>query len=162
MKKLVLLVALAVALAGAGIAAAGGGHAHDKAKAADAESCLAEKAERMARHGWLGLETDKASGGGYAVSAVAAGSPAEAAGFRTGDVLVAINGVRFAEENQEQVKKVKAGLAVGSEVAYTVVRGGSERRLTATLAPVPREVLARWLGEDVLDHHVTVRVADAQ
>ena len=91
MKKIVLLLAVAVVLT-AGVAFAG----DHGAKSASAESCLAEKANKMARHGWLGLETEKAAGGGYAVTAVVAGSPAEAAGFRSGDVLLALNGIRFA------------------------------------------------------------------
>jgi S1-C subfamily serine protease len=159
MKKLVLLLALAVVLATAGAVSAGGGHGE---KHASADSCLAEKAARMAKHGWLGLETDKAAAGGYTVTAVHPGSPAEAAGFRAGDVLVAVNGVRFAEADKEAVKKAKAGLGVGSQVSYTVARDGGERQIQATLAPVPREVLARWLGEDVLDHHVSVQLADTQ
>jgi serine protease Do len=158
MKKLILLLAVAIVFAGAGVVYAGGAHG----KAASAESCLAEKAAKIAKHGWLGVETEKAAGGGYTVAAVHAGSPAEAAGFRAGDVLVALNGVRFAEENRDAIKKTKAGLGVGSEVSYTVVRDGRERQIAATLAPVPREVLARWLGEDVLDHHVTVQLADTQ
>lgn len=158
MKKLILLAAVAVVLAGAGIAHAGGAHG----KAANAESCLAEKAAKMAGKGWLGVETEKAAGGGYTVAAVHPGSPAEAAGIRAGDVLVALNGIRFAEENHDALKKAKAGLGVGSEVSYTVARDGGERQLSATLAPVPREVLARWLGEDVLDHHVSVQLADTQ
>lgn len=157
MKKLVLLLALVVVLATAGAVSAGSGHGE---KHASAESCLAEKAAQMAKHGWLGLETEKAAGGGWAVAAVHPGSPAEAAGFRAGDVLLALNGVRLAEDNKEAVKKVKAGLAVGSRVTYTVARDGGERQLQATLAPVPREVLAQWLGEDVLDHHVSVQLAD--
>lgn len=159
MKKLVLLLALAVVLATAGAVSAGGGHGE---KHASADSCLAEKAARMAKNGWLGLETEKAAAGGYAVIAVHPGSPAEAAGFRAGDVLVAVNGARLADDNKEAVKKAKAGLGVGSRVSYTVVRDGGERQIEATLAPVPREVLARWLGEDVLDHHVSVQLADAQ
>jgi serine protease Do len=156
MKKIVLLLAVAVVLTAAGAVYAG----DHGAKSASAESCLAEKANKMARHGWLGVETEKAASGGYAVTAVAAGSPAEAAGFRAGDVLLALNGIRFAEENGEALKKAKAGLGVGSQVRYTVARNGGEQQLSATLAPVPREVLARWLGEDVLDHHVTVQLAD--
>lgn len=158
MKKPFLLLVVAVVLAAAGVATAGGAHG----KAASADSCLAEKAAQMAKHGWLGIETEKAAAGGYTVTAVHPGSPAAAAGFRTGDVLVALGGVRFAEDNKEAIKKVKAGLAVGSEVSYTVARNGREQQLSATLAPVPREVLARWLGEDVLDHHVTVQLADTQ
>ena len=160
MKKIALFLVLAavVSVAVAGVASAG----DHGAKAASAEACLTEKAAKMARHGWLGIETEKAAAGGHTITVVHAGSPAEAAGFRPGDVLVALGGVRFAEENRDALKKVKAGFAVGSQVTYTVARGGNERQISATLAPVPREVLARWLGEDVLDHHVPERLADAQ
>jgi hypothetical protein len=41
-----------------------------------------------------------------------------------------------------------------------VARTGGVQPLSATLAPVPRVVLARWLGVYVLDHHVTVQLAD--
>ena len=41
----------------------------------------------------------------------------------------------------------KAGIGVGSQVTYTVARAGSEQRLSATLAPVPEQVLAQWMAE---------------
>lgn len=36
-------------------------------------------------------------------------------------------------------------------VAVAVVRAGSEREIRATLAEVPRDVLAAWMGEDAPD-----------
>jgi hypothetical protein len=44
-------------------------------------------------------------------------------------------------------------------VTYTVARAGREQSLEATLAEVPRDVLAKWLGEHVLDHHAPTAVA---
>jgi S1-C subfamily serine protease len=81
------------------------------------------------------------------VTGVAAGSPAESAGFRKGDVLVAFNGIALTEANQEALKKAKTGLSVGSRVTYTVSRAGARSQITATLAEVPREVLAQWEKE---------------
>jgi S1-C subfamily serine protease len=158
MRKLFVTLALVVVVAAATAALAGD---HAKAAGGDAEACLSAKAARMAQHGWLGLETEKAATG-YRVTSVYEGSPAAKAGFRAGDVLVALNGVRLAEDNAAAVKAEKVKLAVGSPVAYTVRRDGGERQLTATLGEVPREVMARWLGEDVLDHHLSTQVADSQ
>jgi len=149
-----LLSALALVVLVAGVAYAGGGHGESHASA---ESCLSAKAAKIARHGWLGVETEKAAGG-YAITKVYPDSPAAKAGFRAGDVLLAVNGARFADE--KAVKAEKAKLRVGSAVAYTVARAGSEQTIQATLAEVPRQVMAQWLGEDVLDHHVETRVAE--
>ena len=113
-------------------------------------------AEKMAKKGWLGLKTEKAANGSYAVSEVTSGSPAAQAGFRVGDVLVALEGVALGEQNKEQLGQIKQGFAPGKRVTYTVSRAGSEQRLTATLGRVPREVLAQWLGDHVLEHTPTV------
>ncbi|GMU64937.1 MAG: hypothetical protein AMXMBFR36_12110 [Acidobacteriota bacterium] len=149
MKRTLLpaVAAAVVLLAGASAALAGG----DKCAAQHTQADYQKMADKLAKKGWLGIETEKTAAG-YAVSSVAAGSPAERAGFRVGDVLLGINGVRFGEENKEAVAKVKSTLAPGSTVAYTVQRAGAERTVNATLGEVPRDVLAQWLGEHVLEH----------
>lgn len=156
MKRNLLSAAVAAAvvlLAGSTTATAGG----DKCAAQHTQADYQKMADKLAKKGWLGIETEKTAAG-YAVSSVAAGSPAERAGFRVGDVLLGLNGVRFGDENKEAIAKVKSTLAPGSAVAYTIQRAGSERTVHATLGEVPREVLAQWLGEHVLDH-TTVAVA---
>jgi S1-C subfamily serine protease len=149
---LVAAAAAVALLSGATVAFAGGAKCAEQHAQADYQ----KMAEKMAAKGWLGLETESAAGGGYAVKAIAAGSPAEKAGFRVGDVLVALNGVKLGEENRDAVYKVKSTLGPGKQVSYTVKRAGAEQTVSATLAPVPREVLAEWLGEHVLDHTSTV------
>ena len=137
MKKTVSLLALALMLALVPAVFAGG------------EQCAREhaaKKAKLAAHGWLGIETEKTADGAYAVKSVAPGSPAAQAGFRAGDVLVAVNGASF--QDKEKVKAAKANLKVGSQVTYTVARSGAQQQLTATLAPVPEEVLAKWMAEE--------------
>jgi predicted metalloprotease with PDZ domain len=137
MKRTVPLLVLALILALSSLALAGGEKcAHDAAHKA--------KAAKMAAHGWLGIKTDAAR----RVTAVAPNSPAYKAGFQEGDVLVALNGVALTEANKDAVYKAKAECAVGKTVAYTIRRDGAEKVLTATLAPVPDEVLAEWMKED--------------
>lgn len=137
MKKMVSLLALALMVTLAPAVFAGG------------EKCAHEhaaKKAKMAAHGWLGLDTEKTADGAYAVKAVDPGSPAAQAGFRAGDVLVAFNGIPLTDK--EKVKAAKANVAVGSQVTYTVARNGARQQLTATLAPVPEEVLAKWMAEE--------------
>jgi C-terminal processing protease CtpA/Prc len=156
--KILTAAAAAVALLfGASLASAGG----EKCAEQHAQADYQKMAEKWAAKGWLGIETDKNAQGGYTVTSVVAGSPAEKAGFRAGDVLVALNGVALTEANKEAVKKAKSSLGVGKQVTYTVARAGSERTLSATLGTVPRDVLAQWLGEHVLDNHTSIVVAQA-
>ena len=109
-----------------------------------------EVADALIRDGrvnraWIGLEvqpllsSSKAARGAL-VGGTIDGSPAAAAGFQSGDVLVKIAGrdvlVRFAEEvpifNQLVMR-----LAVGKPVEATVLRNGAEKTLTVT--PTARE-----------------------
>ena len=142
------IVAVAVAFAGATIAFAGG----DQCAEQHTQASYEQMAKKYAAKGYLGIETEKVAEGRYAVSKVAAGSPAEKAGFQKGDVLIALNGARFGDANKDAVMKAKATLAPGKAATYTVARAGAERQLTATLSAVPREILAQWVGEHVIEH----------
>ena len=115
--------------------------------------------QKLASSGWLGVEMAKSEGGKATVKGVKPGSPAEAAGFQVGDVLVAINGVEISEANQAALKAAKKSLVAGSEGRYTVVRQGAKKTLTARLVAPPREVLAQWIGEHMIEDHVESKVA---
>jgi predicted metalloprotease with PDZ domain len=131
-----LLLALILVLSSAALA---GGE-----KCAREAAAHKEKAAKMAAHGWLGLKSDDE----HRVTAVVPGSPAAQAGFRAGDVLVAYNGIALTDTNKEALMKAKGDCAVGKAVSYTIRRDGAERTLSATLAPVPKEVLAEWMKEE--------------
>ncbi len=124
-----------------------------------AGDCAKGMCEKLAHAGWLGIETDKNEKGVVTVKAVTAGSPAVAAGFQPGDVLVAINGVEISDANKEALKAAKKALVAGSEGRYTVLRQGAKKNLTAQLVAPPRAVLAQWIGEHMLSDHVGTQVA---
>jgi C-terminal processing protease CtpA/Prc len=145
MKRTVTLLVLAFVLVLSSAAFAGGEKCAHDAKAAAAHH---DRKAELAAHGWLGLKTAKEAAGGYRVTAVTEGSPAAQAGFRTGDVLLTLNGVALSDANHEAVHKAKGECAVGKQVTYKVRRDGAEKTLTATLAPVPDAVLAEWMKED--------------
>ena len=148
MYRTIAFLVIALVAVFADRAVAGGKDCAEKDKAAAAAATADQKAAEIAARGWLGLETTKDEAGTVAVKAVEAESPAEAAGFRAGDVLVAMNGIALTAENKEALKKVKSGFAVGRQVTYTVRRGAETRQIAATLAPVPAEVLARWMAKE--------------
>ncbi|WP_049621559.1 Do family serine endopeptidase [Frateuria defendens] len=74
-----------------------------------------------------------ASTSGAVVTRVTAGSPADVADLRTGDVVTAVNGrpVRGAQD----LRNAEGLLPVGSAVKLTVQREGKTREVGATLAP---------------------------
>ena len=148
MKRALSLLVLALSLTTASAAFAGGEKCAHDAKVAAAK---AKKAELVA-HGWLGIKTDKDAAGAYRVTAVTPNSPAAQAGFRSGDVLLALNGAPYSDK--EAVHKAKKDCAVGKQVTYKIRRDGAEKTLTATLAPVPDEVLAQWMEEDARSSQV--------
>ncbi len=40
----------------------------------------------------------------------------------------------------------------GQEITYTITRDGSNREVNLTLAPMPADVLAKWIGQHMMDH----------
>ena len=145
MKRTVTLLVLSSVLAMAPAVFAGEG----KECSHQGKAAHSAKVAEMKSRGYLGFETKKDEASGtWTVAKVAPGSPAEQAGFRAGDVLVAMNGVAVRSDNKEALKKAKANLAVGKQVTYTVARNGRNQDLTATLSPVPEAVLAQWIAEE--------------
>jgi len=82
--------------------------------------------------GSLGLSGVK----GALVSAVSDGGPADKAGVRRGDVIVAIDGQAVKDSNS--LRNMVSRLKPGSTVALTLFRGGQERQVAARLAEMPR------------------------
>jgi len=127
-----------------------------------AQDCLNEMAASLKTSGWIGLEIDKSDDGVLTVKRVVADSPAESAGFKSGDVLVALNGIKYEDKNKDALMAAKKSMAPGKQVAYTVSRDGQEKTITATLAPMPSEVLAQWIGHHMLDHVDATAIAQGK
>jgi C-terminal processing protease CtpA/Prc len=155
-KKLVLPVAFSLL---AGAAFAGGAECHkDKAsetahKASkckvSGEDCKKAMAEAKTR-GWMGIELDEAEH--LTVTKVVGDSPAQAAGFQTGDVLLALNGVTLNEANKDKVKAIRKDLKPGDKVTYTIQRGDANERISVTLGTMPDSVYQAWTQEHMKEH----------
>jgi len=160
MKRLAKVALPVAALLLAGSAFAGGkgcekaegtkNVAHAKCTAA-AEECRKMMAESRSR-GWIGLKIDQSEDGVLTVLSVHAGSPAQAAGFEAGDVLVAMNGIALDEGNHGKLEAAKSGLRIGDTVTYTIRRAGAERSIAARLAPMPDEVYTAMVDEHMKEH----------
>jgi len=115
------------------------------------------KAHGSVKRSWLGLDTQptfkhEKDPRGIMVSGVLADSPAEAAGFQAGDVLLKLNGQATDVRYDEQVPNfmgIVTGLPIGKKVDAVVLRGGKEVKLQVAaiergeLSPKQRE-LKQW------------------
>ncbi|HYV85686.1 MAG TPA: PDZ domain-containing protein [Patescibacteria group bacterium] len=124
------------------------------------QDCLDHMAAKMKNSGWVGIEMDQdETTGALTILKVVPGSPAESAGLQPGDLLFALNGVEINDKNEEALSKARKDWKPGQTVNYTVKRGGGSKDISLTLAPMPADVLARFVGEHMLEHASTAVAA---
>ena len=147
MKRYAALLALALVAALAIPALAGG-----QGKCTyDTQTCLNKMAASAKDYGWAGLKTEKNEQGMYTlIVGVDPGSPAEKAGVKAGDVLIALNGIDLNEKNMDALKKVenKPGLTMN----YKIRRGESVQQFAVVLVAMPEEAWAQRVGVHMLEH----------
>lgn len=114
------------------------------------QECLDYMANKMKDSGWVGVELDDSDPAAWPVTRVIEDSPAEAAGIQVGDVLVAINGIPMSE--RERMAEAREAWKPGSDVTWTMTRGTSPRDLQITLGRMPADVLAKFIGQHMLEH----------
>ncbi|MGH2570522.1 MAG: PDZ domain-containing protein [bacterium] len=128
------------------------------------QECLDYMATKLKTAGWVGVELDHPGGEEYGpmtVTRVVEGSPAEAAGIQAGDLLIAMNGIEFGEGHEEKLQAERATWKPGSSVTWTMQRDGADRNLAITLAPMPADILAAYIGKHMLEH-ASAELAKAQ
>lgn len=155
---LTLLVLAPLAIAGEGkdcgdksAAAAKDVHASKKCSYGT-QDCLDHMSAKMKSGGWVGIELEKSDTGVMTIQRVVPGSPAEQAGFKVGDVLFALNGIEINEKNESALKSAKKDWKPGQNVNYTLKRGGQSVTANVTLASMPADVLAKFIGEHMIEH----------
>jgi C-terminal processing protease CtpA/Prc len=126
---------------------------HGKKCSMSTQACLDAMASKLHDSGYVGvmLNMDE-SDGTLSIESVIPGTPADAAGLKAGDVLVALNGARISKDNHAAVEKARGDWKPGQQVTYTIQRNGAEQDITFALASMPADVLARMIGEHMLEH----------
>jgi C-terminal processing protease CtpA/Prc len=132
---------------------------HGKKCSMSTQACLDAMVAKLHDSGYVGvmLNVDE-SDGTLSVESVIAGTPADAAGIKAGDVLVALNGARISKDNHAAVEKARGDWKPGQKVTYTIQRDGSDREVSFALASMPADMLARMIGEHMAEH-TTVAIA---
>ena len=133
------------------------GKSHKTCKSDD-QQCLDKMAAKLRTSGWLGVETAKIDGGWYQIAAVVDGGPAAQAGLQVGDVLLAVNGVKFHAKNKAELKQAKASLVAGSTATYVVKRDGTKQKVAVTLGTMPEAQIAERIRQ-MIEQDGTERLA---
>jgi len=92
-------------------------------------------AQPSSQRAWLGVELDAGPAGGVVAKHVVTNSPAGKAGMADGDLIVAADGIPL-DEPRQLVARV-ALIGPGNAIQLKILRGGTERQVSATLAPFP-------------------------
>jgi S1-C subfamily serine protease len=138
---------LAVALTGVAVA----GHAKCTKST---EECATYMKEKYQTKGWIGMEKDRNSDGTMTVQSVMPNGPAEKAGFKSGDILVSINGVSLSVENEAKLKAMhESGFKIGDTLAYGVKRGADITTVSVVLERIPDAVLATMIEKHTKESH---------
>jgi serine protease Do len=122
--------------------------------AKDVVAALKEKG--IVSRGWIGVKIQPVtpeiadslglkSAKGALIAQPQRGAPAEAAGLRAGDVIVAVNGEPI--ENARELARRIAAMGPGKTVELTYLRSGAERSAKLTLGKLPEEREARTEDE---------------
>lgn len=119
------------------------------------QDCLDYMATQLKESGWVGVEMEVLETGGWSITKVVEGSPAQDAGIQPGDVLVAINDIELNEANHEKVKAARAEWTPGTSVTWSMNRDSNDRSVAITLAPMPADVLASYIGKHMIEHATT-------
>jgi ketosteroid isomerase-like protein len=119
----------------------------------NAKNTLEEMAGALRKRAFVGLDGEwDDSVGGYRVSAFAEGTTAEDAGVRVGDVLIEINGIPLTD--REASRADAANRLPGREAEITVLREGSELRMTVTLMAATEKLVAEEIGRFLLENYL--------
>lgn len=128
----------------------------------EGEDCLAKMKAKYAEKAWLGIGYETDDSGHWVVDKVYDRSPAQAAGFEKGDILLAINGVKYSKDNKTELKAVYAELEPGSDATYWVKRNGEKVKLEAKLSSVPKDLQKLWIAEHMEHNHPEYQMASKE
>jgi predicted metalloprotease with PDZ domain len=134
--------------------------AGEKGKCAGSgEDCLTKMKAKYSEMAWLGIGYDTDEKGHWVVDKVYDNSPAQNAGFQKGDILLAVNDVKYSKDNKQELKAVYATFEPGTKTTYWVKREGEKVKLEATLASVPEDLQKLWIAEHMEHSHPDFQMA---
>lgn len=114
------------------------------------KQCVHKMAAKLKSKGFIGVELDhNKETHALTVTRVIEKTPAERAGIQKGDELYAVNGLTYSKENMDTVSKL---MKPDHQVTVTIKRNGVSKDLKVTLASMPEDTIAKYIGHHVMHH----------
>lgn len=85
------------------------------------------------------------------VASLIPGGPADRAGLRPGEVVVAIDGERLGSNPGPILRRKLPTFRIGQRIVYTVLRGGIEVDVTMVAEPAPEAVIRTGIANHLLE-----------
>ncbi len=118
-------------------------------------ACAEQMAAKFRNRGWVGINLDYGEDGEKTVlTGIFDDSPAKAAGLKEGDVLVELNGIPYTHENSEKLYAEYENNKPGDTVTFKIDRDGEIKKVDVTLARLPDQIMAQWIGYHVMEAHL--------
>lgn len=122
---------------------------------AETQTCINRMVEQFKGRGWIGIEMEKGDGR-QIITKVVSDSPAQRAGLLPGDAILGFDGISVSEGEKVVYAAMKKALVPGRTMTLSIERRGTPRQVDVLLAEVPKQLLAQWVGQHVLDQHVSL------
>ncbi len=121
---------------------------------AELDDCLGQMTKKLGqKKGWVGIELEHEDDGTLTITRVLEESPAERAGLRAGDRILALNGVSYAGADRAALKKAYQAMVPENTITYTIERGGQELPVDVLLAALPDRIKAQWIARHLVEGH---------
>jgi C-terminal processing protease CtpA/Prc len=134
--------------------------AEDPKCSATARECDHQIRQMLSGRRFLGVTVQELNPG-LVVKAVVPNSPAERAGLRSGDRLVAVNGKSLAQASSREFKQIIAEARETGRLMMIITRGGVSSKVVTRLEPYTREQIQRIVSAHLSQSH-TSTTANAQ
>jgi len=120
----------------------------------ETQECARQMTERLRARGWVGVTPDvDPQTGAISILYVFAGSPAERAGLRAGDVLRGLDGNMRGPAGNGAFMEIYNSFRPGVVVIFNVARGGELLDLEVHLEEIPEAVLTEWVSQHQREFH---------
>ncbi|HEX7705030.1 MAG TPA: PDZ domain-containing protein [Thermoanaerobaculia bacterium] len=119
---------------------------------AAARECDHQIRQMLRGRRFLGVTVEERAPG-LMIKAVVANSPAERAGLRAGDRLIAINGKSLTQASTRDFKQTVAEARDTGRLWMIISRGGVYAKVETRLEPYTKEQIARIVAAHLLESH---------
>ncbi len=156
MKRALLIPAATTLLFAGAVLFAGAALAGRQPCDAELDDCLQQMTENVGKgkgKGWVGIELERGDDGSLTITRVVSESPAERAGLRPGDRILALDGVSYAGGDRAALKKAYKAMVPDNTITYTIDRGGQQLDVDILLASLPDRIKAQWIARHLVEGH---------